>query len=454
MNDKRVEDSPDPSPPMPQQRRVFLITYSQANLEVFPNCGSFAEAIVAAFGPDKVKEWACCHENHQDGGAHYHMSINLKSSRRWGPVKRAFLSMYGVSLHFSIKTFGYVAAYRYVCKNKKLDDVAHSSGHTNMVNIGSPKTKKAIRQSSDNKAEKRKSSGTTSKEKKLKRLSNAAVSNLMVKENITKESELMRLALNRAQNGEPDLQAFILNKNPKSLSDLISTTWKMQNAEKVIVRNQKSRMQLIQECVTTNCVEGCGKVWLQCAKEILQNNGVNLYYFACALRQALQKGRQKNINILIVGPTNCGKSFLLNPLEMIYKAFVNPANARYAWIGLEECEVAFLNDFRWTPEIIAWSDFLLLLEGQTVHLPRPKNQFSSDMEIDRKNTIPFFATSKGPIDYIGKYNVRDERESDMMASRWHMFTFHQQIARPKAIEPCTRCFSELVLEGVQPGVEL
>ena len=80
---------------------------------------------------------------------------------------------------------------------------------------------------------------------------------------------------------------------------------------------------------------------------------------------------------------------------MIYKAFINPANALYAWIGLEECEVAFLNDFRWTPEIIAWSDFLLLLEGQTVHLPRPKNKFSSDMEIDRNNTIPFFATSKG-----------------------------------------------------------
>ena len=139
MNDKSVEDNPDPSAPMPQQRRVFLITYSQANLEVFPNCGSFAEAIVAVFGLDKVKEWACCCENHQDGGEHYHMSINLKSSRRWGPVKRTFLSMF---MHFSIKTFGYVSAYRYVCKNKKLDDVAHSSGHTNMVTLGSPKTKK------------------------------------------------------------------------------------------------------------------------------------------------------------------------------------------------------------------------------------------------------------------------------------------------------------------------
>jgi len=82
---------------------------------------------------------------------------------------------------------------------------------------------------------------------------------------------------------------------------------------------------------------------------------------------------------------------------------VNPATGKYAWIGLDECEVTYLNDFRWTPEIIAWiiawSDFLLLLEGQTVHLPRPKNQFSTDLCIDRTNKIPFFATSKSEIEY-------------------------------------------------------
>ena len=44
------------------------------------------------------------------------------------------------------------------------------------------------------------------------------------------------------------------------------------------------------------------------------------------------------------------------------------------WVGLDECEVAYINDFRWSTEIIAWIDFLLLLEGQKVHLPQPKNQ--------------------------------------------------------------------------------
>jgi len=172
------------------------------------------------------------------------------------------------------------------------------------------------------------------------------------------------------------------------------------------------------------------------------------------MRQALRKGRQKNNNVLITGPTNCGKSFLLNPLEIVFKAFVNPANGKYAWIGLDECEVAYLNDFRWSPEMITWSDFLLLLEGQTVNLPRPKNLYASDMRIDRSNTIPFFATSKGPIEYVGKFNVRDERETDMMSSRWLTICFEKQIEEPKHVEPCEKCFSKLVMAGVSENGQI
>jgi len=198
----------------------------------------------------------------------------------------------------------------------------------------------------------------------------------------------------------------------------------------------KSRWDLIRQINSSGaCVEGCGGKWFRNARQVLVNNKVNMYYFACAMRHAIKKGRQKNQNILIVGPTNCGKSFLLNPLEIIYRAFVNPATGKYAWIGLDQCEVAYLNDFRWSAEIIAWSDFLLLLEGQTVHLPRPKNQFSSDMCIERSNTIPFFATSKTDIEFIGKFNTRDERETDMMSSRWNTFYFLKQIENPEHTEP-------------------
>ena len=57
------------------------------------------------------------------------------------------------------------------------------------------------------------------------------------------------------------------------------------------------------------------------------------------------------------------------------------------------------------PELISWNEFLLLLEGQTVHLTRPKNKFSS------KNPMPILATSKEAIEHVGKYNVKDQRET-------------------------------------------
>ena len=152
---------------------------------------------------------------------------------------------------------------------------------------------------------------------------------------------------------------------------------------------------------------------------------------------------------MLVGPTNCGKSFLLDPLEIIYKTFMNPSATSYAWVGLEGCAVAYLNDFRYTSECIKWSDFLLLLEGQTVNLPRPKNQFSSDLTISRDDTIPFFATSKSPIEYSGKYNIRDDLETEMMSSRWKVFRFNNQIPmyKVKNLPRCPHCLVKLIMQG-------
>lgn len=178
------------------------------------------------------------------------------------------------------------------------------------------------------------------------------------------------------------------------------------------------------ETLKTKCNETCKeKHWLTCAKNILRNKRINQFFFACVIRNTLIQGTQKNKNILIVGPTNCGNSFLLEPLELIFKAFVNPATSNYAWTKLETKEVTFLNDLRWSPECIAWSD-LLLLEGQTFNLLCPKIQFAADLLIDRSDTLSIFETSKSSEKYVGKFNLQDEKETDIMASRWQMFSFN------------------------------
>ena len=128
--------------------------------------------------------------------------------------------------------------------------------------------------------------------------------------------------------------------------------------------------------------------------------GAEQVVYASALRDLLVKGPGKNRN-MIVGPANCVKTFLFKPLQTVFKAFSNPSNDKCAWIGAEDAKVVFLNDFRWTSEMIAWKELLLLLEGQTVHLPSPKNHYASDITIS--SDVSIFAR----IAFYGRGNSTD-----------------------------------------------
>lgn len=323
-------------------RRTFLLTYSQADMNKVPSKESFVKLVTNAFesvkSSQKMKQWACCMEEHQNGGFHYHMCVNLSGPRRWNPIKHHIYQTDNISVNFSLNSSGgYVAAYRYVIKNKPITEVLHSAGHVNLEMADSPKTSKAMKGNSA----RRKSQGIapTTPNYKRKRLSNEQVARLMLKENLKSEQELFLFANQRKECGESDLYSFVLSKSPKGLSDLINTTWKIEQASSTLQRDRKSLFEIIQDQFSNGvCVPACDGKWYENAYQVLAKNEVNIYYFAGAMRKALKEGRQKNVNILIVGPTNCGKSFLLNPLELIYKAFVNPATGRYAWIGLDECE--------------------------------------------------------------------------------------------------------------------
>ena len=82
------------------------------------------------------------------------------------------------------------------------------------------------------------------------------------------------------------------------------------------------------------------------------SNGFHPYVFGDRVHTPLRKGRDKLRNVIIVSPGNCGKTFLLRPLEIIFKIFLNPAINKYRWVGADKAEVIFLNDFDWSSELI------------------------------------------------------------------------------------------------------
>ena len=87
-------------------RSVYLITYSQADLSIFPNRQLFADAVCEAVlncegSKTKVIQWTCCQENHKRQGKHYQMVIKLNKIKRWLPIWQYLKNKRSVYVHFS-----------------------------------------------------------------------------------------------------------------------------------------------------------------------------------------------------------------------------------------------------------------------------------------------------------------------------------------------------------------
>ena len=101
-------------------RQTYLITYSQADLTKVPSRKDFGRLVKTAFnrgsGKIKVLHWACCLEDRQDHGKHYHLSLKLSGVKRWKQVKDEIMKSHNIVLNFSDRHENYHSVYKYNCK--------------------------------------------------------------------------------------------------------------------------------------------------------------------------------------------------------------------------------------------------------------------------------------------------------------------------------------------------
>jgi len=135
----------------------------------------------------------------------------------------------------------------------------------------------------------------------------------------------------------------------KAVEDVINTSWEIEHAPEKLERAKTKRMKILRDALEEPCL--CDGVWLKMATDVLADNNIELQTFGQAMKTLLLNGRGKYRNILITGPANCGKTFLLSPLSKIFRCFQNPAATSFAWLGAEEAELIVLNDFRWTQKV-------------------------------------------------------------------------------------------------------
>ena len=445
MNTMNTEEIMDQPLYERRARVVYLITYSRADMTIFPTKGEFATSVVEIFNEGKVKveSWVCCLESHKVEGVHYHLAVKLTRPRRWKAIKMKIQEKYGISVHFSSRHDQYFDAWFYVTKHDR--EYTESDNHPDFKTCVPPRTAAATRKRKSKVNQKVAPNERQRPAKKQKKLTNFDVTEIILAKNIHTRTELLALSQEQKTKGNNHLAVFVLNRGAKNINELIDTAWEMKGAKQETERNKKSRKEIIQSFLSKDCVPGCNGDWLSAAKEVLSGNDIERSDFGTAVLTLLEKGRGKYRNVMIVGPANCGKTFILQPLCVMYKCFLNPASTTFAWVGAETAEVILLNDFRWSKQIIPWHDLLQMLEGQPVHLSAPKTHYAKDLVLDKDT--PIFCTSSTRIRYVSQGAI-NERETEMMEVRWKVFSFYKQIpeGRQREITPCGTCFAHLILD--------
>ena len=338
-------------------REVFLITYSQAPPQMTKE--EFADMVVNSLVESGsncvVEKWVCSKEPHRRGGIHFHLTVKLNKQRRWLSAKNLMQERHGITLHFANRrkedgeSSLYDGAYQYTVKG---GDFIRSPGHPDP----------------ENEAE---------DEEKEVRMSNFDFMKLCVQKELRTVLQVQATAKHNSDGNEDSLAKFLSNKSKGRVAEILEMAWGIEEAPAKLARLELDRISILKDCEKLPCTCETPSLWQKLANEILELNGIAIDAYTQSVLAALTLGRGKFRNILHMGGTNRGKTFLIQPLKLIYTAFNNPSRGTFNWIGVNTAEIILLNDFRWASDVLPWEQMLLLLEGDIVRFPMPKNQYGA-----------------------------------------------------------------------------
>ena len=240
-------------------------------------------------------------------------------------------------VNFSDRHDNYYSAWRYTTKEDSSS--LQSMNHPDLRNVGAPITTKASCALRERRLGEGDEDASYKKGKRKRWLSIFDVSQIAVGWGIKTRLELVALASQEKREGKTDLVLF--SRGSKAVEEALSIGWEMGNAESDSARGKLSRVEFVYHELEGPCVDSCQGKWLEMAERVLQRNGISWDEFSEAVRNLLQQGRGKYRNVFLKGPANCGKTFLLNLLNTVFKTFTNPATTTFAWLGEEEQRISF-----------------------------------------------------------------------------------------------------------------
>ena len=128
----------------------------------------------------------------------------------------------------------------------------------------------------------------------------------------------------------------MVNQGDGVVAEVLDTAWEMKHAKDKLKCSQICRMEILEEVLAEECVVDCNGNWHYSAHETLEKNSIGKSTFANVVLDLLDKGQGKYRVVMIVGLANCGKTFMVNPLNKVLHTFCNTATTMFAWVGAEK----------------------------------------------------------------------------------------------------------------------
>jgi hypothetical protein len=395
--------------------------------------------------------------------AHFHVAVKASSSFRFGPVKKALQTTFGLASHWSTSHDGLWSAVKYgftPSPNKPAEELDPSPlvwqrepVKASLFELSQPPlTAAALRSRREGKVHAAAEAG-----KKEPRATELDLYPFIVQHKIRNGPDFQHaddlLIQKLKAHGGPALVALAFKIRAR-LTSLINDVWEWEEVDDRLTVVNTTRVQRIEQAASGQCV--CEGRWREQAEEALKVNGVSPQCFCSDVLGSLRDGRREDRQVLVlVGRLGGeGKSFLLAPLRRLFGFDLvqhTPQPGSFPLLGIEKKTVAILDEWTFDTAVLPLSTQLLWFEGKPFPVSRPQNRAEYMGHCLYKGTAPIFVTCKeadlGPLWQQAQVATATGQASEwtMLLRRLRLYWFTQRLAAPsKLIPECTACFAKMV----------
>ena len=237
---------------------------------------------------------------------------------------------------------------------------------------------------------------------------------------------------------------------------MIDDIWKWGAIEELAPASIQTHTGKLDQALGSACV--FGGAWLSHVASGLVANGINVAELCYDMWYSLQQGRSEATLVIVLAGASGGegKSVLLKPLHNIFKDRVFNVTKEAGNFPLPEsmgCQIAFLDEYRFDPDVISWATQCLWFDGSAASVGKPQDVRGMTGNMTYTGSAPIFITTKledlKELEYHAQIysctSVPWNADASMLLRRLKCYKFFCRAPMPRGkMEFCAHCFANPV----------